>query len=159
MARQSRFWVRKIDPDTHKISLALRDLTESPWTGVASKYPVTSTVRGTVSKIMDFGAFVQLEPGVEGLVHISELAHGRTWRVSDVVKEGDTVDVKIMSVDPEQQRIGLSMKALAAKPGPVKKDEPEPEESAAPLQASKRKTPLKGGLGQGSGGDRFGLKW
>ncbi len=108
--------VRKIDPETRKISLALRDLSENPWTTVTSKFPVGTTQRGTVSKIMEFGAFVQLEPGVEGLVHISELAHQRVWRVGDILKEGDTVDVKVQSVDPEQQRISLSMKALAAPP-------------------------------------------
>ena len=96
--------VRKIDPETRKISLALRDLSENPWTTVTSKFPVGTTQRGTVSKIMEFGAFVQLEPGVEGLVHISELAHRRVWRVGDILKEGDTVDVKVQSVDPEQQQ-------------------------------------------------------
>ncbi|MES1213808.1 MAG: S1 RNA-binding domain-containing protein [Singulisphaera sp.] len=150
--------VRKIDPETRKISLALRDLSENPWAKVAANYPVGTTQRGTVSKIMEFGAFVQLEPGVEGLVHISELAHQRVWRVSDVVKEGDTVDVKVQSVDQEQQRIGLSMKALAARPMPVRKDEPEPEEAPLPV-VSKRKGPLKGGLGKSSGGEQFGLKW
>jgi small subunit ribosomal protein S1 len=150
--------IRKIDPDTHKISLALRDLSENPWKTVAGKFPVGTTQRGTVSKIMEFGAFVMLEPGVEGLVHISELSHQRVWRVGDIVKEGDTVDVKVQSIDADQQRIGLSMKALAARPGPVKKEEPEPEEAPPPI-ISKRKTPLKGGVGKGSGGDAFGLKW
>ena len=107
---------------------------------------------------MDFGAFVQLEPGVEGLVHISELAHKRVFRVGDIVKEGDTVDVKILSVDPEAQRISLSMKALAARPAPVAKEEPEEEPLPAP-KPSKRTTPLKGGLGRGAGGEGFGLKW
>ncbi|HVU85868.1 MAG TPA: S1 RNA-binding domain-containing protein [Pirellulales bacterium] len=151
--------VRKIDPDTHKISLALRDLSENPWTKVALNYPVGTTQRGTVSKIMEFGAFVELEPGVEGLVHISELAHQRVWRVSDVVKEGDVVDVKVQSIDQDQQRIGLSMKALAARPVPVKKEEPEADDTPLPPIVSKRKGPLKGGLGKSSGGDQFGLKW
>ncbi len=151
--------VRKIDPDTHKISLALRDLSENPWTKVTANYPVGTTQRGTVSKIMEFGAFVQLELGVEGLVHISELAHQRVWRVSDVVKEGDVVDVKVQSVDADQQRISLSMKALAARPMPVKKEELEEEEAPPAPVVSKRKEPLKGGLGKSSGGDRFGLKW
>ncbi len=91
-------------------------------------------------------------------MHISELAHKRVFRVTDIVKEGDTVDVKVISVDPEQQRISLSMKALAARPEPVKKAEEE-EVELPPLPPSKRKGPLKGGIGQGSGGDRFGLKW
>ena len=153
-----RVSVRKIDPETHKISLTLRDLTENPWSTVASKFPVSSTARGTVTKIMEFGAFVQLEPGIEGLVHISELAHKRVFRVGDIVKEGDQVDVKVQSVDADAQRIGLSMKALAARPGPVAKDEPV-EEEAPPPPPSKRKTPLKGGLGRATGGEGIGLKW
>ncbi|MEX2560427.1 MAG: S1 RNA-binding domain-containing protein, partial [Pirellulales bacterium] len=150
--------VKKIDTETGKISLALRDLTENPWTTAAQRYPVTSTVTGTVTKIMDFGAFVELEPGIEGLVHISELAHGRVWRAGDVVKEGQEVEAKVLSVDVEQQRIGLSMKALMARAEPAKKPEPEVEEPAAASPQPKRQVPLKGGTGRASGGDQFGLK-
>jgi ribosomal protein S1 len=152
--------VQKVDPETGKISLAMKELTASPWTNVAARYPVKSTVTGTVSKIMDFGAFVQLEPGVEGLVHISELAHHRVFRVGDIVREGQEVEAQVMSVDEEKQRIGLSMKAVAARPEPAKKAEPEPEEASVPAGPRKeRKTPLKGGIGRGSGGESFGLKW
>ena len=153
--------IKKVDSETGKISLAFRDLTENPWTSAAYKYPVTTTHTGTVSKIMDFGAFVQLEPGIEGLVHVSELAHGRVWRTSDVVTEGQEVEVKVLSVDTEQQRISLSMKALMAKPEAAKKAEPEvPEPVELPaLQPKKRTTPLKGGIGRGTGGEEFGLKW
>lgn len=152
--------IRKIDPDTHKISLSLRDTAENPWNTVAAKYPVHSTARGTVTKVMEFGAFVQLEPGIEGLVHISELAHQRVFRTSDIVKEGDSVEVKVLSVDTDQQRIGLSMKALAARPIPKEKQaKEEVEEPPLPPFVSKRKEPLKGGIGRGSGGDQFGLKW
>jgi len=152
--------IKKIDPETGKLSLAFRDLTENPWSTVSQKYPVTSTHQGKVTKIMDFGAFVELEPGIEGLVHISELSHGRTWRASDVVSEGQEVDVKVLSIDAEQQRISLSMKALMARAEPAKKAEPEfaePEEPPAPLP--KAKGPLKGGTGRSSGGDQFGLTW
>ena len=129
--------IQKIDPETHKISLAYRDLFESPWTNAASKYPVTSKVTGTVSKIMDFGAFVKLEPGVEGLVHISELSYKRVHRVSDIVQEGQQVEAKVLSVDPENQRISLSMKAFEARPESAKKEEPEAE--AAPGAAEEEK--------------------
>jgi predicted RNA-binding protein with RPS1 domain len=148
--------VEKVDPTTGKISLAYRDLLESPWTTAAQKYPPQSAVRGTVTKLMDFGAFVELEPGIEGLVHVSELSHKRVWRPSDVVKEGEQVEVLVLSVDGEAQRISLSMKALATPPEPAKKDE------AAPAKSSKKHTkptgPLLGGLGRKTG-DRFGLKW
>jgi small subunit ribosomal protein S1 len=151
--------IQKIDPTSGKIGLAFRDLSESPWTGAAQKFPTRSTVHGTVSRIMEFGAFVRLEAGVEGLIHISELSHRRVFRVSDVVSEGQEVDVLVLSVDPEQQRISLSLKALEARPVAAQKEARPEEPEAPPPPASKRKTPLKGGLGPASGGDRFGLKW
>ena len=112
---------------------------------------------------MEFGAFVELEPGVEGLVHISELSHKRVWRASDVVHEGDEIDVLVLSVNTEAQRISLSMRALS-KPEPTKKEKEEAEAGqAAPPPASKRKRrndqPLQGGLGKAAGGESFGLNW
>jgi len=152
--------IQKIDPTTGKISLAFRDLSESPWSGVAGRYPTRSKARGVVSRIMDFGAFVKLEPGVEGLIHISELSHKRVFRVSDVLQEGQEVEVQIQSVDPEQQRIGLSLKALETRAEPAKKiEEPEDEPVSAENARSKRSKPLQGGVGRSTGGERFGLKW
>ncbi|HQU42910.1 MAG TPA: S1 RNA-binding domain-containing protein, partial [Pirellulales bacterium] len=151
--------IRKIDLESGKISLAFRDLSENPWTSAPQKYFATSTHEGTVSKIMDFGAFVELEPGVEGLVHISELSHGRVFRVGDVVSEGQKVEVKVLSIDPEQQRISLSMKALQARPEAKKAEKGVEEEEPPPPPLPKQKGPLKGGLGRGSGGEQFGLKW
>ena len=156
--QQIKVRVEKVDPATGKISLAYRDLLESPWTAAARKYPPQSVARGTVTKLMDFGAFVELEPGIEGLVHISELSHKRIWRCSDVVKEGQQVEVMVRSVDAESQRMSLSMKELTAPPEPVKK----PEDEAAPAKPSKKSNkptgPLLGGIARKSG-DRFGLKW
>ena len=152
--------IQKIDPDTKKISLGMRDLLENPWTTVGGKYPVRSRIEGTVTKIMDFGCFVQLEPGIEGLVHISELAHKRVFRVSDVVKEGDKVEAQVLSVDAEKQRISLSIKAVQAKPVAAQPDAPMEEEPETPaVPANSRKTPLKGGIGRSSEGDKFGLNW
>ena len=157
--------IQKIDPETHKISLAYRDLFESPWTNAASKYPVTTRVTGTVSKIMDFGAFVKLEPGVEGLVHISELSYKRVHRVGDIVQEGQQVDAKVLSVDPENQRISLSMKAYEARPEPAKKEEQDSGAAGSasappePPKKKKRAVPLQGGLGRSPHGDKFGLNW
>ena len=161
--------IQKIDPNTHKISLAYRDLFESPWTTAGSKYPVTSKVTGTVSKIMDFGAFVKLEPGIEGLVHISELSYKRVHRVADVVQEGQQVEAKVLSVDPENQRISLSIKVLGPPPELPKRDKSDSsaaDESAdasstqaAPPKKKERKVPLQGGLGRSPLGDKFGLKW
>jgi small subunit ribosomal protein S1 len=137
---------------------------------VPAKYPVTSKVTGTVSRIMDFGAFVKLEPGVEGLVHISELSYKRVHRVADVVQEGQQVEAKVLSVDPENQRISLSIKVLGPPPEPPKKEKAEGEagESSAaaatapppePPKKKQRKVPLQGGLGRSPMGDKFGLKW
>ena len=151
--------VERVDPDTGKISLAYRDLMESPWTTASQKYPTQSVVEGTVTKLMDFGAFVELEPGVEGLVHVSELSHKRVWRPSDVVKEGQKVEVLVLSIDTEAQRISLSMRACATPPEPAKKEEAEDAAPAkAPKKSNKPVGPLKGGLGRKTD-DRFGLKW
>jgi len=121
---------------------------------------VSTIVRGKVTKIMDFGAFVELEPGIEGLVHISELSHGRVFRVRDVVQEGDTIEAKILAIDPEEQRISLSMKAIQARPEPkrAEREEELPEEPAAPLPPSRHKN-LQGGIQRPAGGEKFGLKW
>jgi len=160
--------IQKIDPETHKISLAYRDLFESPWSNASSKYPVTSKVTGTVSKIMDFGAFVKLEPGIEGLVHISELSYKRVHRVGDVVQEGQQVEAKVLSVDSENQRISLSIKVLGPPPEPPKDTKSDsssaaPEAAGAPVaeppKKKQRKVPLQGGLGRSPMGDKFGLKW
>jgi small subunit ribosomal protein S1 len=154
-----RVKLNKIDPETGKISLGYRDMLENPWTQVGTKYSPQSIVKGVVTKIMEFGAFVALEPGVEGLVHISELAPKRVWRASDVVSEGQEVEVLVLSVDLANQRISLSIKALAPKPVVKKVDEPFFEEPTTPVVPPKRVVPLKGGRGSPSGGDRFGLKW
>jgi small subunit ribosomal protein S1 len=158
-----RVIVKKIDPQTGKIGLSARDLIESPWKRAADKYHVGATVRGTVSRIAQFGAFVKLEPGVEGLVHISELATRRIRSVADVVKEGEQVECRVLAIDPHEQKLALSIKALA--PPPAAKhaaSEPEPEAAepeAPPPPRKQRTTPLKGGVGGDSDGSRFGLKW
>ena len=151
--------VQKIDPEAGKISLSMKELADNPWNTVAERFAVKSNQSGKVAKLMDFGAFVELEPGVEGLIHISELDHKRVFRVQDVLSEGDAVDVQVLSVDVPNRRIALSRKASLARAEPVKRpeaEEPDPE----PLPPRKPpKVPLKGGRGQQSGGEQFGLKW
>ena len=156
--------VDKIDPDTGKISLSYRDSATNPWDGVEGKYPPGARVNGTVSKIMDFGAFVRLEAGVEGLIHISELAHGRVFRTSDVLSEGQSVEVKVQSVDREKQRISLSLKALLEPPKKKgEKEQVEDEDLVIPAEPPKgprkKAEQLKGGIGGPTGGEKFGLKW
>jgi small subunit ribosomal protein S1 len=158
-----RVIVKKIDRQTGKIGLSARDLVESPWKRAADKYHVGATVKGAVSRIAQFGAFVRLEPGVEGLVHISELATRHIRSVADVVREGQEVECRVLAVDPDEQRMSLSIKALAPKPAAAAEADqtatPEPEPEPPPPAARKRSGPLKGGLGSGSQGAQFGLKW
>ena len=119
-------------------------------------------MRGTVTRIANFGAFVRLGAGVEGLIHISELASHRVSRVQSVVNEGDEVEVKVVNIDRDAQRIGLSLKAAQAKPaGDAASTAEEPDDTPAPEPVIKRQHtgPLRGGTGGDSGGERFGLRW
>jgi small subunit ribosomal protein S1 len=145
-----------------RISLSHRDTLEHPWKTISGQFTVDEVVTGKVTKVMDFGAFVQLAPGVEGLCHISELAHHRVTRVSTVCNAGDEIAVKILSMDTEAQKMSLSHKATLAAPAPKagdkKKNEPEiPESRELVVPASGE--PLKGGMNEKSGGEQFGLKW
>jgi small subunit ribosomal protein S1 len=154
--------VEKFDAASGRIGLTYRDMLENPWTDVEKKYPARTAVRGKVMKLMEFGAFVELEPGVEGLVHISELSRKHVRRVSDVVKEGEEIQVMVLSVDPQAKRISLSMKdLLPPEPEPAKEEAPPPPEQPPPPAKTPKKPaqPLQGGLGRSPGGSRFGLKW
>jgi small subunit ribosomal protein S1 len=143
-------YVSRIDPEARKVSLSLRKLLANPWDEIALKYIPGENVTGTVTRLLDIGALVELEPGIEGLIHISQLAPQRVWRVSDVVQQGQTVEVRILSVDKERERISLSLKDAIAKPQAAE-PQPEPEEDApAPVKPPKpRTTPLRGGIGSG----------
>jgi predicted RNA-binding protein with RPS1 domain len=161
-----RVVVKKIDRDTGKIGLSARDLVESPWQRAGEKYHVGATVRGVVSRIAQFGAFVKLEPGVEGLVHVSELANRHVRSVGDVVKEGEPVECRVLAIDPDEQRMSLSIKALvtpsAAVAGDDAADETAAEEAPAAPVVKKHSGVLKGGtgrVGSKSAGEKFGLKW
>lgn len=145
-----------IDREKSKISLGMKQLQASPWQAITEKYPPSTVAHGKVTKTTEFGAFVELEPGVEGMVHISELDHRRVHRVTDVLNVDQEVDVKVLSVDVAKKRIALSVKALIDKPeaAPKKSDE-DLAPSGGALYERKRKEPLKGG-GTGSGGLLFG---
>ncbi len=146
--------VLSIDREKNKISLGMRQLTQNPWRVAEDKYAKGSTITGRVTKTETFGAFVELEPGIEGLVHISELEHRRVKRVTEVLNTGDMIEVQVLEVDPAKKRISLSMKALQAKPEPV--DRPKVEEEPVEKYVSKRKGPLKGGTGPAGGSGLFG---
>ncbi len=143
-----RVAVLKVDRENRKISLGLKQLTRSPWDDIDSKYHHSYVYKGKVTKLMDFGAFVELEAGVEGLVHISELSPQRVRAVSDVVKEGQEVEVMILRIDAAQRKMSLSLKAaLLEKENQVEgaEDEAEGEEEEKPRP--RRTTPLRGGVG------------
>jgi ribosomal protein S1 len=138
--------VLKLDREKRKIGLGLKQLTASPWDDVPEKYHVGQVVTGKVSRTTDFGAFVELEPAVEGLIHISELSPVRVRRVSDIVKPGQEVQTAILNIDKEQRRIALSLKAaLPKEEEEVVEDEVEEEAPAKPPRP--RTTPLRGGVG------------
>ena len=103
--------VLKIEPERQRISLSMKQLQAHPWEAAAGKYKAGERVRGTVTRIVDFGAFVELEPGVEGLIHISEMSWARrVKKASDVVKQGETVEVMVLGVDAEHRRMSLGLK-------------------------------------------------
>lgn len=105
-------YVISFDPEKRKISLGMKDHSQDPWAQFTEKYQVGDTAQVRVVKLMTFGAFAEVIPGVDGLIHISQLADHRVDKPSDVVKEGDVVDVKITEIDNEKKKISLSIRAL-----------------------------------------------
>jgi small subunit ribosomal protein S1 len=103
--------VLNIDVENERFSLGIKQLHPDPWTELPNKYPIGSRVKGKVTKVADFGAFVEIEPGIEGLVHVSELRDERVENPRDVVKEGDELDVKVIDMDPHERKVALSVKA------------------------------------------------
>ncbi len=145
---QVKVKILKIDQVTRKLTFGLKQLQPSPWDLVEDKYPRGTTHQGKVTRIMDFGAFVELEPGVEGLVHISELSPNRVRRVADIVKPDQQVEVQVLKIELEDKKIALSLKPLKIPGAPKEAEEPEEPEADAPVAPKpERKIPLKGGLG------------
>ena len=105
-------YVKDIDRENHKVSLGYKKSEDNPWEQLRNNYPVGSVFHAPVVSLTKFGAFVRILPGVDGLVHISEISNDRVEKVSDVLKVGDMVDVKLLDVDFDKKRISLSMKAL-----------------------------------------------
>ncbi|MDE0425646.1 MAG: 30S ribosomal protein S1 [Candidatus Poribacteria bacterium] len=106
--------VLQIDAAERRVSLGLKQTQPDPWEEVPEKYKVGSTVRGTIVNLTSFGAFTKLEEGIEGLIHISELADRRIEKPEEVVSVGDELDLKVINLFPKERRIGLSLKALVA---------------------------------------------
>ncbi len=109
--------VLKYDPNKERVSLGMKQLIPDPWQNIAERYPVNTRVVGRVVSVADYGAFVELEPGVEGLIHVSEMTWSRRMKhPSKVVKPGDEVETVVLEVHPKDRRISLGLKQLEANP-------------------------------------------
>ncbi|MGI5838237.1 MAG: bifunctional 4-hydroxy-3-methylbut-2-enyl diphosphate reductase/30S ribosomal protein S1 [bacterium] len=115
--------VLSIDRERNRIGLGLKQVLPDPWSTLTEKYPVGAVVTGKVVRLVKFGAFVELEPGIDGLIHISRLATRHVNDPAEVVTPGDMVQVKIVSVKPDEKRIGLSMSDLEQSSAPAKEPE------------------------------------
>lgn len=117
VGQEIRVKVLKIDPESRRISLGLKQLEPEPWETVGDKYKAGERVRGTVTRLTDFGAFVELEPGIEGLIHVSEMSWvKKIHKPSDVLKQGDVVEAVILGVQPAERRMSLGLKQALGDP-------------------------------------------
>ena len=112
-----------INHERGRISLSIRRLQPDPWQESVAKYKIGDVIEGTVTKLVNFGAFVRVEEGLEGLIHISELSHQRVAHPGDVVQEGQQVKLRIISLDSERHRLGLSLKQAEDRPAPAPREE------------------------------------
>ena len=109
--------VLKLDPEKRRIAIGMKQLQPQPWDSVSTKYKVADRVRGTVTRVMDFGAFVELEPGIEGMIHVSEMSWVKKVRKpSDLVKPGETVEAVILGISPGERRMSLGLKQALGDP-------------------------------------------
>ena len=104
--------IKIIGMEGEKLSLSIKQLTCDPWEAVSERFPVGKRVKGTITRLTDYGAFVKLEEEINGLVHLSEITHHKITDASDVLKVGQKVDVQVINIEPDERRIGLSIKAL-----------------------------------------------
>jgi small subunit ribosomal protein S1 len=130
-------YVLSVDPTERKIALSLKRTQPEPWETITDTYQLGQVVRGTITQVTSFGAFARLEDGIEGLIHVSELAEGRVANPKSVVNVGETYDLKVIRIDPAKKRIGLSLKRMAEEAPPATEDMGDEAEAAtAPDAAS-----------------------
>ncbi|HYB42529.1 MAG TPA: 30S ribosomal protein S1 [Candidatus Methylomirabilis sp.] len=127
--------ILNVDKDNKRISLGLKQIQPDPWDSVTQRYPMGSRVTGKVVRLTDFGAFVELEPGVDGLLHISQMSNRPIGSPSEILNVGDDLTLMVIRVDPNERRIGLSLKELAAVV-----DEPAPPDSRGRQKGRKRRS-------------------
>ena len=117
VGQQLELKVLKVDAESRRISLGLKQLQPEPWDTAADRYIVGQRITGTVTRLMDFGAFVQLEPGIEGLVHVSEMSWvKKVHKPSDILSAGDTVEAVVLAISPAERRISLGLKQAHGDP-------------------------------------------
>jgi small subunit ribosomal protein S1 len=117
VGQQLQVKVLKIDPASRRISLGLKQLQPEPWETAPERYTVGQRITGAVTRVTDFGAFVELEPGIEGLIHVSEMSWAKkVHKPSDILKQGDVVDAIVLAIDPGQRRISLGLKQALGDP-------------------------------------------
>ncbi|MFD0048571.1 30S ribosomal protein S1 [Actinomycetes bacterium NPDC127524] len=121
--------VLSVDRDNERISLSIKDTLPGPWQGISEKAPRGAVLEGTVKRLVTFGAFVEILPGVEGLVHISQISHKHIGTPQEVLREGEGVKVKVLDVNEDEQRLSLSIKDLEEQPSSYNSDYELPEES------------------------------
>jgi len=137
--------VIRMEADNRRVALSMKQAQADPWAGVLESFPAQSIVKGKVTKLADFGAFVEISAGVEGLVHISELSDRRVHSCSEVVQVGQEIELRVLGTDREHRRISLSVKAVHAQPhGESPGDMSHVADSAK--SPKKRKKALRGGL-------------
>ena len=159
-----RVKVLKIEPGKDgqpRIALSIKAAQPDPWIGIENKFPRGTRITGTVVRLTDFGAFVNLAPGLDGLVHVSEVAPHRVGHVKEVLSVGQTIETMVLGVDPEKRRISLSIKATlpAATPaGGAGAETGEMEEGArgGGGRRAPRRVEREGGRGEREGGGRMG---
>jgi small subunit ribosomal protein S1 len=99
-----------VNPDERRIALSLKRMRPDPWTGVDSRFRLGEILEGTITNVVNFGAFVRVEEGLEGLIHVSELAEGSFLHPRNIVREGDRVRVRVIKIDPDKHHLGLSLR-------------------------------------------------
>jgi len=135
--------ILSVDPENRKISLGVKQLSEDPWTAIEEEYPVGKVIEGTVSKTTNFGAFIKLPTGIEGLVHISELADKEVEKVEDILSIGQKAEFKVIKINKDERKLGLSIKALSEKSPPKAEEKASPKKAATQKTVSKEKAPAK----------------
>jgi len=127
-----------VNKEEERISLGLKQLLPDPWEEFAEKHYEGEVVEGKITKLVDFGAFMEVEKGIEGLIHISQLSHKHVKTADEVVNVGDVREAKIINIDAEQERVGLSLKELEEKPEPKKESSSSKSSSSSSKSQSKK---------------------